>query len=139
MSLAYDYSHPGIAVYRALTNKELDEEEKAAIVAEAIDSIAKAFPNLGDAATNRELSETELRLTKEIEQTRKEIKELDVRLTKEIADTRKEIKELDVKLTREIKEIDVKLGQTKVEIIKWVVGLLFAQSALIVSAIKFLS
>ncbi len=30
------------------------------------------------------------------------------------------------------------LAETKAEIIKWVVGLMFAQSALIISAIKFL-
>ncbi len=35
-------------------------------------------------------------------------------------------------------KIEISAANTRAEIIKWVVGLLFAQSALIVSAIKFL-
>ncbi len=92
-SVKFDIRHPGISVYEALISKELSEEEKAKIIAEAIDSLSKEFPKLKDVATGRELSETELRLTKEIEGTRKEIKELELKLTKEIEGVRKEIKE----------------------------------------------
>jgi len=169
--VVFDIAHPGISVYRALLDKELNEEERAQIIAEAIDNISKAFPNLKDTITIRELGETELKLTKEIEDTRKEIKELELKLTKEIEntrkeikelelkltneieDTRKEIKELDAKLTREIKELDVKIKNvelkltqeiknSKVEIIKWISGMLFVQvvaiGALFFGAIKIL-
>ena len=117
---AFDIRYPGISVYEALTSKDLSEEEKAKIVAEAIDSLSKEFPNLKHVATQNDVTQTELKLTKEIEIIRKEIKELELklskniqdselRLTKEIENTRKEIKELDAKLTKEIKELDVKL------------------------------
>ena len=117
---AFDIRYPGISVYEALTSKDLSEEEKAKIVAEAIDSLSKEFPNLKHVATQNDVTQTELKLTKEIEIIRKEIKELELRLsqniqdselrlTKEIEDTKKEIKELDLKLTKEIKELDVKL------------------------------
>jgi predicted RNase H-like nuclease (RuvC/YqgF family) len=151
--VVFDIAHPGISVYRALLDKELNEEERAQIIAEAIDNISKAFPNLKDTITIRELGEAELKLTKEIEDTRKEIKELELKLTKEIENTRKEIKELDAKLTREIKELDVKIKNvelkltqeiknSKVEIIKWISGMLFVQvvaiGALFFGAIKIL-
>jgi len=144
-NVAFDINHPGISVYQALTSKDLSEEDKAKIIAEAIDSISKEFPNLRYVATQEDLKNTELRLIKEIEQVRleikeldgklskeikeldgrltKEIKELDGRLTKEIKELdgkiSKEIKELDGKLTKEIKELEVKLKDTKFTMLKW--------------------
>ena len=113
MAVAFDRRYPGISVYEALVNKELSEEEKAKIIAEAIDSLSKEFPNLKDVATRGDIKETELKLIKEIEQTRKEIKEL-----------------------------DVKIEKNKVELLKWVVALLFAQlfaiGGLFFGAVKFL-
>jgi len=92
-----------------LSNEKLTEEEKSEIISDMMDEFRSNYPNLEHHATKQDVSETELKLTKEIENTRKEIKELDVKLTKEIENTRKEIKELDAKLTREIKELDLKL------------------------------
>jgi phenylalanyl-tRNA synthetase alpha subunit len=110
-----------------LTNNNLTEDEKSKIIGEFMDEFKNTYPNLEHHATKQDVSQTELKLTKEIADVRKEIKELDVKLTKEISDVRKEIKELDIKLTKEIKELDVKLGSTKVEIIKWVAGMMLAQ------------
>ena len=119
-AIKFDRRHPGISVYEALINKELSEEEKAKIIAEAIDTLSKEFPNLKDVATSKDLTETELRLTKEIEQTRKEIKEVELKLSKEIEQTRKEIKEIEANLQKEIKEVELKLSkeieQTRKEI-----------------------
>jgi len=95
-----------------ITNDKLSESKKSKLIARILKEFKAQYPNLQYHATKYDVSETELRLTKEIEDTRKEIKELDVKLTKEIEDTRKEIKELDVKLTAEIKE-------TKSTMIKW--------------------
>jgi len=103
-----------------LSNEKLTEEEKSEIISDMMDEFRSNYPNLEHHATKQDVTETELKLTKEIENTRKEIKELDVKLTremkeldlkltKEIENTRKEIKELDLKLTKEIKELDVKL------------------------------
>ena len=114
-----------------LTNPKYNESEKTELVDEFIDGMKNEYPDLKYHATKQDISETELKLTKEI-------KELDVKLSKEISDVRKEIKELDVKLTREIKELDVKLSKeisdvrkdianSKIETIKWIAGMLFVQ------------
>ncbi len=124
-AVKFDIRHPGISVYEALTSSELSEQEKAKIIAEAIDTLSKEFPNLKDVATNSSLKETELRLTKEIEDTKKEIKELEVKLTKDI-------KELEIKLIKEIKD-------TKASIIKWVLGLFVMQSGMIIGAVVALA
>jgi len=106
-----------------LTNDKIAEEEKSELIANIMDKFNTEYPELKYHATKQDVTETELKLTKEIENTRKEIKELDVKLTKEIENTRKEIKELDVKLSKEIKELDVKLTkeikETKASMIKW--------------------
>jgi len=116
--VAFDKRFPGISIYEALTDDSLNEKEKAKIIAEAIDSISKEFPNLKHTSTKEDLKESELKLIKEIEDTRKEIKELELKLSKEIEDTRKEIKELELKLSKEIedtrkeiKELELKLSK----------------------------
>ena len=87
-------------------------EEKAKVIAEAFEELDKRYPQIRDMATKTDLSETELRLMKEIELTRKEIKEVELKLTREIEDVRKEIKEVELKLTREIKQVESRM-------IKW--------------------
>jgi len=115
-------SNPKGIIQAILTNDKLNEEEKSELIAEFIKGINEEYPELKYHATKSDVKETELKLTKEIENTRKEIKELDLKLTKEIKqveaeltkeieNTRKEIKELDLKLTKEIKEIEA--GLTK--------------------------
>ena len=116
-------------------------EEKAKVIAEAFEELDKRYPQIRDMATKTDLSETELRLMKEIELTRKEIKEIDLKLTREIKevelrltqqieDTRKEIKEVELKLTREIentrkeiKEVELKLTReiknVESRMVKW--------------------
>lgn len=54
--VAFGINHPRISVYQALTSKESSEEEKAKIIAEAIDSISKQFPNLKHVATTTQLN-----------------------------------------------------------------------------------
>ena len=121
-----------------LTNQSLTDQEKTLLIDEFINEIKKEYPDLKYHATKSDLTDLQLELTKEIEDTRREIKELDVKLTKEISDTRREIKELDVKLTKEIKELDVKLTKeisdtrkeiatSKSDTIKWIAGMLFVQ------------
>jgi len=117
----FDIRYPGISVYEALVSKDLSEEEKAKIIAEAIDTLSKEFPNLKHVATHKDISETELKLIKEIEQIRAEIKQLDLKIeqvqqetaniNQEIAEIKKEIKNLDNKFTQEIKTLDNKFTQ----------------------------
>jgi hypothetical protein len=108
-----------------MTNEKISEDDRSKIIAEMIDEFSKNYPDLEHTATKQELSETELRLTKEI-------KELDLKLIKEI-------KELDSRLSKEIEGVRLEIANTKNDIIKWVIGLMFAQSALIVGVIKFLN
>ncbi len=125
-----------------LTNQSLTDNEKTLLIDEFINEIKREYPDLKYHATKADVTDTQLQLTKEI-------KELDLKITKEISDTKKEIKDLDVKLTKEIKDLDVKLTKeisetrkeiknldvkltkeilnSKVETIKWVVGMFFAQ------------
>jgi len=116
-------TNPKGIIQAILTNDKLSEEEKSELIAEFIKGINEEYPELKYHATKSDVKESELKLTKEIENTRKEIKELDLKLTKEIEDTRKEIKELDLKLTKEIKEIEVKLTkeikESKFSMLKW--------------------
>ena len=61
------------------------------------------------------------------------------------AATKKDLQELETRLSMEFNtkisslesKIDTKVADLKVDVIKWVVGLLLAQSALLISALKF--
>ncbi|HOK03549.1 MAG TPA: hypothetical protein PKX79_02070 [Spirochaetota bacterium] len=148
-----------VKVYEAFK----DDEVKAKVLAEFIESVEKIISN-NQLATRSDLSATELRLVKEIESVRGEIKETELKLTKEIESVRGEIKETELKLTKEIesirgeiketelkltkeiesvrgeiKETELKLTETihmaKVSTIKWVVALFFAQTVTIIGVI----
>jgi TRAP-type mannitol/chloroaromatic compound transport system substrate-binding protein len=126
-------------------------EEKARVLAEAFEELEKRYTQILDMATKRDLSETELRLIKEIEATRKEIKELELKLTKEVEqvrleveEVRKEIKEVELKLTKEIeevrkeiKEVELKLTkeieQVRVSTIKGIAGLIGGQTVVLIT------
>ena len=148
-ALAFDKNYPGISVYKALTNKELTDEEKAEVIAEAIESISKEFPNLKNVATKRDLSETELRLLKEIKELdaklSKEIKELDNKIENTKFDLMKQIKELDIKSSKEREDIRLSLTKeiekSKVETIKWVtilmIGQIFTIAGIVAGIFKF--
>jgi len=101
-----------------LTNQSLTDNEKTLLIDEFINEIKREYPDLKYHATKSDLTDLQLQLTKEI-------KELDIKLSKEISDSRKEIKELDLKLSKEIEK-------SKADTIKWVAGMLFAQTLAIV-------
>ena len=83
-----------LKILEALMQKNLTDEDKAKIIAEGFAEVETHYPDLKNVSTKIDLSETELKLTKEI-------KELDLK----IADTKLE-------LSKEIKE-------SKSEILKW--------------------
>ena len=138
-----------------LTNPSIDDEQKSALVEELINELKREYPELKYHATKsdikeveKKLSQTELKLIKEIEQTRKEIKEIELKLTQEIEQTRKEIKEVDAKLTKEIKEIEARLmkeikeldlklskeiKETKFTMLKWQFVFWISQMAAIIA------
>ena len=94
-------------------------EEKARVLAEAFEELEKRYPQTLNMTTRQDLSEAELKLTKEIEQvrleveeTRKEVKETELKLIKEIEQVRLEF-------TKEIEEVRLEIEQTKSSLIKW--------------------
>jgi len=108
-----------------------DDDARARIIAEAFEALEERYPHLGDMATRTHLSETELRLIKEIEQVRadlsKEIEQVRADLSKEIeqvrADLSKEIEQVRADLSLDIErlrgEVKVGMAQTHASWLKW--------------------
>ena len=116
-----------LKILEALMQKNLSDEDKAKIIAEGFAELETRYPNLHNIATKTNLSETELRLLKEIQELdikmSKEIKELDIKILDTELRLTKEIKELDIRLTKEIKVLDIRLTKeiqsTKSELLKF--------------------
>ena len=103
--------HKAEIIKAILTNNTLSEDKKSEIIAEIIEEFQKTYPDLQHHATKADVKESELKLTKEIEETRKEIKEVETKLTKDM-------KELELKFTKDIKEI--KFSTLKWQFIFWI-------------------
>ncbi len=84
-----------------------------------------------DLATKHDLTETELKLTREIEQVRGEIKETELKLTREIESVRLEVE-------RVRSEIGQAKNSTITWVVSWVAGLLIAYTGAIFTIIKLL-
>jgi len=103
-------------IYAIMTNKELTDDERSKIIAEFMNDFSNKYPDLGDTATKKDLSETELRLIKEIkeveingqkerEEIKLAIKDLESNTQKEIEKVRLEIKEVESNAQKEREEI----------------------------------
>jgi hypothetical protein len=115
-------------LYEKLNNAPDDKARSKAIV-EAFSELEERYPDLKETATKRDLSETELRLQKEIQATKLEIKTVEANLQKEIEKTRLEIektrveiKTVEANLQIEIKTVEANLQKgietTRLEIEK---------------------
>jgi hypothetical protein len=113
-----------IHIYKAV--KEASQNEALAqAIAEAFDEAESRYPNLANTATQRDLSETELRLIEKIEVTRGEIKETELRLMGEIEKTRErieltraEIKETELRLMGEIEKTRLEIKDVELKLTK---------------------
>ncbi len=116
----FDPNHLGIQVYDLLSRPGVDDRERAKIIAEALETVQQNYPDLGNTATKRDLSETELRLIDKIEMTRGEAKKIELSLTAEIKatelrlmgeieKTRLELKETELTLQGQIRETEMRL------------------------------
>jgi hypothetical protein len=123
-----------VELYRAF-EESLGKEKAQLVVKDITNLINEARQEL---ATRDNLRETELKLTKEIEGVRKEIEGVRLGLTKEIEIVRREIKEVELKLTREIGEVKLSIEKVRSSVIKWVTGLLVAQTGVIITIIMLL-
>ena len=90
-------------LYEKLHNAPDDQARSKAIV-DAFSELEERYPDLKETATRRDLSETELRLQKEIE------------------NTRLEIKQVEGILKVEIKQIETNLVKTIHQQTLWVIG-----------------
>ena len=150
-----------VSIYAALINKQLSEEERAQVIANGFEQLEMRYPRLQDVATQQELKNTELKLTKEIGQVRvaltKDIEQVRSDLTKDIEQVRSdltrdieqlrsdlsmEIQKVRSDLTKDIKNLEIKLTEkihhTKVSLVQWMIGLLVGQSAVILGVIALL-
>ena len=83
-------------------NEASDDKARSKAIVEAFSELEERYPNLREVVTQRNLSETELRLQKEIEKTRLEIKTVEANLQKEIEKMRLEIKQIEVNFSKAI-------------------------------------
>ena len=123
-----------------------DDETKARVLADVIESLEQII-KVNEVATRSDIKNTELALTKEIEQIRKDMKETELKLTKEIenvrADLSKEIEEVRADLSIDIEksraETSISLGKLRSDLIekieekhsssiRWLVALFITQS-----------
>ncbi len=127
-----------------------DEDARAKIIAAAFEQLEDRYPNLKNVATHSDVRESELRLQKEIVEAggrlRAEIKELEGRLQAEMKDLEirllTEMKELEGCLQKQIKEVDyrihqveLKVAETKSELVRWVVSVGLLQTSLIIGVL----
>ncbi len=108
-------------LYEKLNDAHDDKARSKAIV-EAFSELEERYPDLKETATKRDLSETELRLQKEIQATKLEIKTVEANLQKEIQATKLEIRTVEANLQLEIKTVEANLQKeiegTRLEIEK---------------------
>ena len=98
-----------LRVYEQLTEAG-EDTARAHILAEAFDVLEQRYPPLDALATREQLSETELRLRKDIETLRMEIKELELRIV-------------------------TRMGEFKVETLKWVAGMMLVQTGILIGVL----
>ena len=103
-------------------NEAPDDKARSKAIVEAFSELEERYPNLREVATQRDLSETELRL-------QKEIRIVEANLQKEIEQVRLEIKTVEANLQKEIEKVRLEIKQVEVNFSKalhqqtlWVVG-----------------
>ncbi len=145
-----------VALYEALTTAP-DERTRARLIAEAIERLEERYPHLPDLVTQGHLRETELRLQKEIEQVRADLQanieqvraDLQANIEQVRADLQARIEQVRAELKTDIEQVRADLRQTelrlqkeiahiKLDLLKWLVPLMFAQVAAIAALVKLL-
>ena len=97
-------------------NDAPDDKARSKAIVEAFSELEERYPDLKETATNRDLSETELRLQKEIQATKLEIKTVEANLQKEIEATRLEIKTVEANLQKGIEATRLEIEKNRVEV-----------------------
>ena len=103
-------------------NEAADDKARSKAIVEAFSELEERYPNLREVATQRDLSETELRLQKEIEQLRLEIKTVEANLQKEIKTVEANLQKEIEKVRLEIKQVEVNFSKALHQQTLWIVG-----------------
>ena len=103
-------------------NEASDDKARSKAIVEAFSELEERYPNLREVVTQRNLSETELRLQKEIEKTRLEIKTVEANLQKEIKIVEASLQKEIEKTRLEIKQIEVNFSKAVHQQTLWVIG-----------------
>jgi hypothetical protein len=114
-------------------NEAPDDKARSKAIVEAFSELEERYPNLREVATQRDLSETELRLQKEIRiveaNLQKEIEQIRLEIKTVEANLQKEIKIVEANLQKEIEKVRLEIKQVEVNFSKalhqqtlWVVG-----------------
>ena len=127
-----------VELYEALSTAP-DDRTRARVIAEAFERLEDRYPHLPELATQGHVRESELRLQKEIEQVhanlKLEIEQVQANLKLEIEQLRSELKR-DIEQLRS--ELKLDIAQVKIDLLKWLVPLMFAQVAAIAALVKLL-
>ncbi len=103
-------------------NEASDDKARSKAIVEAFSELEERYPNLREVVTQRNLSETELRLQKEIEKIRFEIKTVEASLQKEIKTVEANLQKEIEKTRLEIKQIEVNFSKAVHQQTLWVIG-----------------
>ena len=130
-----------VALYEALTTAP-DDRTRARVIAEAFERLEERYPHLPELATQAHVSESELRLQKEIERVRAEIEQIRADLKTDIEQVRAELK-LDIEQVRaQVEQVraDLKLeiARSRNDLLKWLFPMLLAQVGVIAALVKLL-
>ncbi|WP_295435114.1 coiled-coil domain-containing protein [uncultured Thiodictyon sp.] len=134
-----------VELYEALASAP-DERARARLIAAAFERLEERYPHLPDLVTHQQLSETELRLRKEIEQVRADltlqIEKLRGEVRTDIEQLRGEVKTDIEKLRSELRETELRL-QKEIEhnrntLLMWLIPLMFAQVGALAALVKLL-
>ena len=99
-------------------NDAPDDKARSKAIVEAFSELEERYPDLKESATKRDLSETELRLQKEIQATKLEIKTVEANLQKGIEETRLEIE----KVRSEIRSVETNFAKIVHKQTLWIIG-----------------
>jgi hypothetical protein len=99
-------------------NDAPDDKARSKAIVEAFSELEERYPDLKETATKSDLSETELRLQKEIQATKLEIKTVEANLLKEIEVTRLEIE----KVRSEIRTVETNFAKIVHKQTLWIIG-----------------
>ncbi|WP_295408074.1 DUF1640 domain-containing protein [uncultured Thiocystis sp.] len=112
-----------VALYEALTSAP-DDRTRARLIADAFERREDRYPHLPELATQGHVRESELRLQKKIAQVQ--------------ANLKIEIEQVRADLKLDIERLRGEVARIKIDLLKWLVPLMFAQVAAIAALVKFL-